>query len=273
MPYRLACTATPAPNDYTELGTHSGFLGVMRRDEMLPRWFIHDSADTGAWRIKGMRSPISGDGSLSWARCVSLPSDLGFDDTGYVLPAINVTEHMVASIGRRRRQGNQGKQTGQMRFSACRTRRQHRSHKEKRLTAEDQADLVAECIDSDPEESWIVWCDTDYKADAVARVPGAEEVPRIDGWRSRRRSWTPSPAAIFAHWSPNLRSPAAASAGSIAPVWPLPASRSHENCQAIRRCWRFGQKRPVKCISPWRTRNNHQASDRPQGRRPRRDEA
>ena len=250
MPYRLACTATPAPNDYTELGTHSEFLGVMRRDEMLPRWFIHDSADTGTWRIKGHAVTDFWRWVASWARCVSLPSDLGFDDTGYVLPAINVTEHMVAS-DRSIDAGEEtkGKQTGQMRLFRMPDTSATSIHKEKRLTADDRADLVAECIDSDPEESWIVWCDTDYEADAViARVPGAEEArgsmqlavkeAKLDAFSRgdlRVLVTKPSIAGYGLNWQHCARM---AFAG---------LSFSYENYyQAIRRCWRFGQKRPVE---------------------------
>jgi len=177
-PYRLACTATPAPNDHTELGTHAEFLGVMRREEMLPRWFINDTADTGKWRIKGHAATDFWRWVASWARCVSLPSDLGFDDAGYVLPDVSVTEHLVKAdrtidAGEELR----GPLAGQARLFRMPETSATSIHKEKRLTVDDRADLVAECIDSDPEESWIVWCDTDYEAEAIlARIEDAEEV-------------------------------------------------------------------------------------------------
>jgi hypothetical protein len=250
MPYRLACTATPAPNDHTELGTHSEFLGVMRRDEMLPRWFIHDSADTGTWRIKGHAVSDFWRWVASWARCVSLPSDLGFDDTGYVLPPINVTEHTVkADRNVDTGEETKGKQVGQMRLFRMPDTSATSIHKEKRLTADDRADLVAECIDGDPEESWIVWCDTDYEADAViARIPGAEEVrgsmqlavkeARLDAFSRgdlRVLVTKPSIAGYGLNWQHCARM---AFAG---------LSFSYENYyQAIRRCWRFGQKREVE---------------------------
>ena len=94
-PYRLCCTATPAPNDHTELGQHSAFLGVMDAPEMLSRWFIADQTQMGRYRLKKPAVRAFWRWVASWARCVSLPSDLGFDDSGYVLPEITVTEHLV----------------------------------------------------------------------------------------------------------------------------------------------------------------------------------
>ncbi|TPK59057.1 MULTISPECIES: helicase-related protein [unclassified Mesorhizobium] len=249
-PYRLCCTATPAPNDHTELGTHAEFLGVMRRDEMLPRWFIHDSMDTGTWRIKGHAVSDFWRWVASWSRCVSLPSDIGFGDTGYVLPAITVAEHMVKA-DRTINPGEEtkGKFVGQQRLFRMPDTSATSIHKEKRLTADDRADLVAECIDSDPEEPWIVWCDTDYEADAVMeRVPGAEEVrgsmmlsvkeARLDAFSRgdlRVLVTKPSIAGYGLNWQHCARM---AFAG---------LSFSYENYyQAIRRCWRFGQTREVQ---------------------------
>lgn len=249
-PYRLACTATPAPNDHTELATHAEFLGVMRRDEMLPRWFIHDSANTGTWRIKGHAVADFWRWVASWARCVSLPSDLGFPDDGYILPPIAVTEHMVAA-DRTIDAGEEvrGKLIGQQRLFRMPDTSATAIHKEKRLTADDRADLVTECIDSDPCEPWIVWCDTDYEADAVKeRIPDAEEVrgsmmlalkeARLDAFSRgdlRVLVTKPSIAGYGLNWQHCARM---AFAG---------LSFSYENYyQAIRRCWRFGQNRPVE---------------------------
>ncbi|MBP0440664.1 helicase-related protein [Tianweitania sediminis] len=249
-PYRLCCTATPAPNDHTELGTHAEFLGVMRRDEMLPRWFLHDSADTGTWRIKGHAVEDFWRWVASWARCVSLPSDLGFDNGNYILPPIVVKEHIVEA-DRTIDAGEEGR--GKFQGQQCLFRIPDTSataiHKEKRLTVDDRADLVAECIDSDPEEQWLVWCDTDYEAEAVlARVSGAEEVrgshtalqkeARLDAFSRgdlRVLVTKPSIAGYGLNWQQCARM---AFAG---------LSFSYENYyQAVRRCWRFGQSRPVQ---------------------------
>lgn len=249
-PYRLCCTATPAPNDHTELGTHSEFLGVLRREEMLPRWFINDTADTGRWMIKGHAVKDFWRWVASWARCVSLPSDIGFPDDGYILPAITVTEHMVAA-DRSIDPGEEtkGKFKGQQRLFRIPETSATSIHKEKRLTADDRADLVAECVDSDPNESWIVWVDTDYEADAVReRIPGAEEVrgsmllatkeAKLDAFSRgdlRVLITKPSIAGYGLNWQHCARM---AFAG---------LSFSYENYyQAVRRCWRFGQRRDVE---------------------------
>jgi hypothetical protein len=249
-PYRLCATATPAPNDHTELGQHAEFLGVMRRDEMLPRWFIHDSADTGTWRIKGHAVADFWRWVASWSRCVSMPSDLGFPDDGYVLPDIRTYQHMVAADrGVDAGTEGRGKFEGQHRLFRMPDTSATAIHKEKRLTADDRADLVAECIDGDPCEPWIVWCDTDYEADAVmARIPDAAEVrgsmmlaekeAKLDAFATgnlRVLVTKPSIAGYGLNWQHCARM---AFAG---------LSFSYESYyQAVRRCWRFGQKRDVE---------------------------
>lgn len=250
-PYRLCCTATPAPNDHTELGTHAEFLGVMRRDEMLPRWFINDTMTASQhWRVKGHAVADFWRWVASWSRCVSLPSDLGFDDTGYLLPPISVHHHVVKAdrtidAGQEAR----GKFEGQMRLFRIPETSATSIHKEKRLSVEDRADMVAECVDSDPNEQWLIWCDTDYEAEAVAaRIPDAQEVrgsmllaqkeARLDAFSRgelRVLITKPSIAGYGLNWQ------------NCARMAFVGLSFSYENYyQAVRRCWRFGQARPVE---------------------------
>ena len=249
-PYRLCCTATPAPNDHTELGTHAEFLGVMRREEMLARWFINDTANTGTWRVKGHAVADFWRWVASWSRCVSLPSDIGFADDGYVLPAITVTSHMVKadrSIDAGEEKG--GKFVGQQRLFRMPDTSATAIHKEKRLTANDRADLVAGCIDADSDQPWIVWCDTDYEADAIKdRISDAEEVrgsmmlatkeARLDAFsRGDLRVLVTKPA--IAGYGLNWQHCARMAFAGL--------SFSYENYyQAVRRCWRFGQAREVE---------------------------
>lgn len=95
-PYKLAATATPSPNDHTELGNHAEFLGVMRQQEMLSKWFINDTSTASQdWRLKGHAVEDFWAWVASWSRCATLPSDLGGDDTGYVLPDVVRTLHRV----------------------------------------------------------------------------------------------------------------------------------------------------------------------------------
>lgn len=250
-PYRLCCTATPAPNDHTELGNHSEFLGVMRRDEMLPRWFINDTMTASQhWRIKGHAVKDFWRWVASWSRCVGLPSDLGFDDGDYVLPGIKTFNHMVKA-DRFSNAGEEkgGKVAGQHRMFRMPDTSATSIHHEKRLTVEDRADTIAECIDSDPQEPWIVWCDTDYEADALAdRIPDAEEVrgsmplalkeSRLDAFARgdlRVLITKPSVAGYGLNWQHCAR------------MAFVGLSFSYENYyQAVRRCHRFGQTREVE---------------------------
>jgi hypothetical protein len=87
-PYRLACTATPAPNDYMELGNHSEFLGALTRTEMLSTFFVHDGGDTSQWRLKGHAETQFWKWVCSWAAMLRKPSDLGYPDDGFNLPRL-----------------------------------------------------------------------------------------------------------------------------------------------------------------------------------------
>jgi hypothetical protein len=244
-PYRLACTATPAPNDHTEIGTHAAFLGAMRRDEMLSRWFIHDSADTGTWRIKGHAVRDFWQWVASWARAVAKPSDLGFRDDGFVLPELVVHHHEVRAdtsvlTGHER--------DGQARLFRIPDTSATSIHAEKRLTVAARADRIAELVAAEPTETWVVWTDTDYEADALTeRIPKALEVrgsmpadkkeARLDAFaRQQVRILVTKPS--IAGYGLNLQHCARQAFVGL--------SFSYENFyQAIRRCWRFGQLRPV----------------------------
>ncbi|MDA3876539.1 MAG: DEAD/DEAH box helicase [Halothiobacillus sp.] len=97
-PYKLAATATPSPNDHTELGNHGEFLGVMRQQEMLSKWFINDTSTASKdWRLKGHAVEDFWGWVATWSRCATMPSDLGGDDAGYVLPEIDRVIHTVAA--------------------------------------------------------------------------------------------------------------------------------------------------------------------------------
>jgi len=93
--YKLACTATPAPNDYMELGNHAEFLGAMTRAEMLAMFFVNDASDTGTWRLKGYAQERFWEWMSQWAVMLKRPSDLGYSDDGFVLPSLEVHEHTI----------------------------------------------------------------------------------------------------------------------------------------------------------------------------------
>lgn len=94
--YKLCCTATPSPNNYTELGQHAEFLNVMKAAQMLATWFINDASDTGTWRLKKHARADFWRWVGSWAACISKPSDIGFSDEGYDLPPLELHNHSIA---------------------------------------------------------------------------------------------------------------------------------------------------------------------------------
>ena len=245
-PFRLACTATPAPNDHTELGQHAAFLGVMDAPEMLSRWFIADQAQMGRYRLKRAAVNSFWEWVASWARCATRPSDLGFDDDGFVLPPLEVVDHHVEAD----RTISPGEERdGQARLFRIPETSATSIHYEKRLSLEARADTVAAVVTAEPDEAWIVWVDTDYEADAVmSRLPGAVEVRgsqspeekerrlvAFSEGRSRVIVTKPKLAGFGLNWQHCARQCFAG------------LSFSYEAYhQAVRRCWRFGQKRPVR---------------------------
>lgn len=239
IPYRLACTATPAPNDFDELGNHSEFLGLYRRVEMLSRFFVNDLADTGTWRVKNHAITPFWDWVASWAIMGSLPSHVGpFSDDGYNLPALHLHRHVVdVDIKTGAEDGFLFRLPG---LSATGI------HGEKRRTSDVRAAKVAALIAAEPAEPWLVWVETNYEAEAVmALLPGAVEVEgamkpevktaRLLGFCNGGILVTKAKIAGFGmNWQHCAR------------VVFAGGSYSYESFyQSIRRCWRFGQTREV----------------------------
>lgn len=239
-PYRLAATATPAPNDHMEIGQHSEFLGVMPAPEMLSRWFIVDHTDLGRYRLKGHAVRPFWRWVASWAQAARLPSDVGpFDDAGYDLPPFELKRHLVRA--------DVSTDTGGLLFRIPSTSATS-IHKEKRLTVDQRADLVSILVASEPGEPWVVWVDTDYEADAVmARIPEAVEVRGGHSLAQKERALTgfsdgsirvlvtkPRIAGFGLNWQHCARTIFAGVSFSYEAFY-----------QAIRRFWRFGQLRRV----------------------------
>lgn len=244
-PYRLSCTATPAPNDHMELGQQSQFLGVMESTDMLARWFFADQANMGRYRIKKPGVSDFWRWVASWARCVTTPSDLGFSDDGYELPDLRVHQHVVradTSVDAGAEKDGQGRLFRIPDTSATSI------HREKRLTTEARSDAVAAIVARETAEPWIVWCDTDYEADALtARIPDALEVRGSmdpDLKEDRLTAFATGAARIL------VTKPSIAGHGlnlqHCARMAFVGLSFSYEQYyQAVRRCYRFGQRRPV----------------------------
>jgi hypothetical protein len=152
--FKLCATATPAPNDWTELGTHAEFLGICTRQEMLAEYFVHDGGETQVWRLKGHAREQFWHWVAGWGAMVRKPSDLGHDDAAYVLPPLTVTEHAVAS---------EAQSAGMLFAMEAQTLSERRDARRGSLDAR-----VAECaamVNADA-EPWIVWCELNAEADA-----------------------------------------------------------------------------------------------------------
>jgi superfamily II DNA or RNA helicase len=166
-PYRMAATATPSPNDHMELGNHAEFLGVMRQQEMLSKWFINDTSTASQdWRLKGHAVEDFWQWVASWSRCATLPSDLGGDDTGYILPEIIRTLHTVDAD---RSTGTDGMLFRIPELSAT------SFHAEKRLTMRDRVALAAELATHG--KPVTVWCESNDESASLAKlIPDAREL-------------------------------------------------------------------------------------------------
>lgn len=166
--FKLAATATPSPNDHMELGNHAEFLGIMRQQEMLSQWFINDTSTASQeWRLKGHAVEDFWQWVASWSRCASLPSDLGGDDTGYILPEIERHIHTVAAD--RMADVDQGMLFRIPEMSAT------SFHAEKRLTIKDRCAKAAELANHD--KPVTVWCETNEESTMLASlIDDAREV-------------------------------------------------------------------------------------------------
>lgn len=174
-PYKLAASATPAPNDHLELGNHAEFLDVMPSNEMLARWFINDTMKAGDYRLKGHAEKDFWRWLTSWAVCLSHPRDLGpeYDLPGFDLPKLNIIEHEVETSAETIRHAHaQGLLLPDSKPSSTELNRVKRQSLEKRiLKAREIGDGLT------PDTSLILWCDTNEEADMLSEAfPEAIEV-------------------------------------------------------------------------------------------------
>jgi hypothetical protein len=234
VPYRLACTATPAPNDVAELANHAEFLGVATRREMLSTYFLHDQ---DGWRVKGhARGPLFR-WMATWAVALRRPSDLGYPDASYDLPALSIIPHLLdvdVEVDGQLFATNLGGVGGRARM--------------RRATLGARVTRAVELVSAEPNDPWLLWCGLNDEAEALAAaLPGSVNVPG---------SWTPEAkaAALLGFADGSIRTlitkPSIAAFGlnwqHCARMAFVGLSDSYETYyQAIRRCWRYGQQRPV----------------------------
>lgn len=238
--FKLCCTATPAPNDFMELGTHAQFLGVMKQTEMLATFFVHDGGETQSWRLKRHAEKKFFEWVAGWACCFRRPQDLGYEQDGYELPELRVHEITVESKGTELVNGQM------MMFAPVgKTLLERRSARRNSLT--ERVEAAAE-IANGTDEQVLVWCDLNSESKALtAAIRGAVEVEGTMDMEDKE-------AGIVGFLNGENR--VLVSKPSIA-GFGINAQNAHieifvglsdsfeQYYQAVRRCWRFGQKRPV----------------------------
>lgn len=234
-PYRLCCTATPAPNDIAEIANHAEFLGIMTRAEMLASFFVHD--DDG-WRLKGHSTNAFYRWLASWGMSMRRPSDLGYSDDGYILPPLEIAPLIIptdyAPPGKLFFTGLQGIQE---------------RHQVRRRTLADRVKAAAELIEAEPDRQWIAWCGlNDEGRELAAAIPGSvlvegqqsaeDKAKAIEAFQDGKHRVLVTKGKI-AGFGMNLQC-------ATRQVFVGIGDSFETYYQCIRRSWRFGQQHPVK---------------------------
>lgn len=244
VPYRLLCTATAAPNDYVELGTSSEALGYLGYMDMLGRFFRNDqnNSSTGRqwgsvakWRFKGHAQEPFWRWVTSWARACRTPSDVGFDDSRFVLPPITEIEHTVKTVTTRE---------GYL-FDLPAAGWQEEREEVRRSVVE-RCEKVAELVDHD--EPALAWCHRNDEGDTLERlIPGAVQVSGRDSDDEKERKLLGFAAGDFRVL---ITKPTIGGFGlnfqHCAHVTFFPSHSFEQYYQCVRRCWRFGQQNSVR---------------------------
>lgn len=239
-PYKLCCTATPAPNDYKELGTHAQFCNIMTQTEMLSTFFCHDGGNTSQWRLKGHAESKFFEWVAGWACCLTNPADLDYDGRGYALPELRIHEVITHS-------DSLIDTDGQMMLLAKATQDLQERRQARRESLADRVAAAAEIANSTSEQV-LVWCDLNDESAALAgSISAAVEVrgsqsteykeTALNGFSTGKNRVLVSKPSI-AGWGMNWQ--------QCSKMIFVGLSDSFEAYyQAVRRCWRFGQKKPV----------------------------
>lgn len=237
-PYKLPATATPAPNDWTELGTHAEFLGICTRAEMLAEYFVHDGGETQVWRLKGHAREQFWRWVSSWGAMVRRPSDLGFDDSLYELPPLSVEQHTVDTSAEA--------DAGRLFALEAQTLSERRDARRASLTQ--RCEALARMV-NEGRQPWVVWTELNAEGDALQKlIPDAVEVRGSDELEHKERTLADFAAGrirvliskpSICGWGLNWQHCARMAFAGASDSW-------EGFYQAIRRCWRFGQKRSVQ---------------------------
>lgn len=238
IPFRLAATATPAPNDFMELGNHAQFLGVMSYTDMLATFFVHDGGDTQKWRLKGHAEDDFWKWMASWAVMLRKPSDLGYPNDGYDLPELVQHQHLV------RADYAPSMDTGFLFPLEAATMQERLAAR--RDTVDERVAMAASITPADRQFVW--WCNLNSESEALAKaIPGAVEVRGSDSEDDKERKITEFLSgkirvmvtkSTICGFGLNLQ--CCADTGFVG------LNDSFEQVfQAVRRFWRFGQTQPV----------------------------
>lgn len=234
VPYKLACTATPAPNDHMELGNHAEFLGVMTRAEMLSMFFVHDGGQTSKWRLKGHATEVFWQWMASWSVFIDNPASLGYDGSAYILPELHINEVIV---------------DGDVPTTESLTLTERRQARKDSLDLRCQkaSDLVNES-----DEQWLVWCDLNAEGEMLESL--INESKNVQG--SDKNTYKSETMMNFSDEKLKclISKPQIAGYGMNWQnchnmIFTGLSDSFEQYYQAIRRCWRFGQTREVNvCI-------------------------
>ncbi|MDD5501557.1 MAG: DNA methyltransferase [Candidatus Omnitrophica bacterium] len=235
-PFKLACTATPAPNDHMELGNHAEFLGVMTRTEMLSMFFVHDGGDTSKWRLKGHAVGKFWEWVASWAVMFQKPSDLGYEDNGFILPPLNIEQITVKT---------DIAPEGSLFAVEAQTLQERQAARQSSIK-----DRVSECarIVNSLDEPCIIWCNLNGESEALTKaIDGATEIRGSHSPKYKERAMLdftegrikklvtkPSIAGFGMNWQHCSKQ-----------VFVGLSDSFEQYYQAVRRCWRFGQTKQV----------------------------
>lgn len=241
-PYRLACTATPAPNDHMELGNHAEFLGVMSRVEMLSMFFVHDGGDTSKWRLKGHAESEFWKWVCSWAVMLRKPSDLGYSDEGFDLPPLTMHQIEVKVSD----EGQQASDGAQLYLFPVEAQTLQERRNARKVSLADRVQAAAELVNAS-DEQWIVWCNLNSESEALTKaINGAVEVTGSDSVEHKEQSAADfisgrtrvivTKPSIFG-WGMNWQHCCRA-------VYVGLSDSFEELDQSVHRIHRYGQKRP-----------------------------
>lgn len=237
-PFKLACSATPSPNDFMELGSHAQFIGAMSYTEMLSMFFVHDGGETSKWRLKGHAEAEFWRWLCSWAVMIRRPSDLGYDDSAFILPEL-ILHDVTVKVD---------KPTSGFLFAVEAETLQERIAA-RRDTIAERVEHCAAIVNGDADNSqWIIWTNLNDEATMAAKaIPGAVNIQGSDS-RERKEQ------AIIDFLDGKIRVLVIKSAifgfgmnlQCCHNAVFLGLSDSYESYyQALRRVYRFGQTRPV----------------------------